>query len=76
MIEFNCFPPADQWRCPICQEDIDAIEEDEKSQWEVHLNLKHDIGSYVFENIYLSSSMEKHTRTSVFLMKNNMTIQQ
>jgi hypothetical protein len=52
MTEQNCFPPIDQWRCPICFEEIDLVEDDEQSQWECHLNLKHNIGNYLFENIY------------------------
>jgi hypothetical protein len=31
MIERNCFPPIDQWRCPICLKEINTIEEDEKA---------------------------------------------
>jgi hypothetical protein len=52
MIEQNCFPPIDQWRCPICHEEIDTIEEDEQSQWENHLCLKHNLSKYNFNNIF------------------------
>jgi hypothetical protein len=31
MIEQNCFPPIDQWRCSICFDEIDMVEEDEQS---------------------------------------------
>jgi hypothetical protein len=72
MIEKNCFSPIDQWRCPICFEEIDAIEEDEKSQWEAHLNLKHNIGSYLFENIYPFILYGDAIDTSAFFSKNNM----
>jgi hypothetical protein len=52
MISKNCFPPIDLWLCPMCFERIDIYDDsDENTQWDVHLNLKHCIESFVFENI-------------------------
>jgi hypothetical protein len=52
MIEQNCFPPIDQWRCPIYYKEINMIEEDEQSQWEEHLISKHNVSRSNFNNVF------------------------
>jgi hypothetical protein len=33
-------------------EHVDIYDEDDNTQWDIHLNLKYCLDSYVFDNIY------------------------
>jgi hypothetical protein len=52
MIEKNVFLPLDEWCYPIWEGRIDIYEETEGTQWDAHLNLKHNLENFVSDKIY------------------------